>query len=342
MSRLNYGRHNTNTSSWELENTTTNMELGLCWTKGGGKELLTPSTSTSVPSQPRSWLTVNTSSWWACTSHTRNMRITTSRRCTKQFTNTWWTIKNIPIIGGDFNAELGLGKETECKSVGKYTLNESNERGDWLKSWLMLNDYSTLNTMFRKTPRKQTSFVSPEGKEKQIDYILTKRRYLRNVKDAEANDMIHMGSDQRCVMATFLINTPGWASWTQFRRTSWCTRSASGWRGRFYRVPFQQQRERVQEWQQRSTGDHICSSKREWKIPWQRCWNPERRLIEERRSTPKEEKQRLNDLSKRIKNASEKKRMKRQQDIQRILEEFKGVRNIPGIKQQWREYSSQK
>ena len=30
---------------------------------------------------------------------------------------------------------------------------------------------------------------------------------MRNVKDAEANDMIHMGSDHRCVMAIFLINT---------------------------------------------------------------------------------------------------------------------------------------
>ena len=110
----------------------------------------------------------------------------------------WWS-----------NAELGPGKGTECKSVGKYTLNESNKRGDWLKSWLMLNDYSALNTMFRKTLHKQTSFVSPKGKEKQIDYILTKRRYLRNVKDAEANDMIHMGSGHRCIMATFLINTPG-------------------------------------------------------------------------------------------------------------------------------------
>ena len=56
------------------------------------------------------------------------------------------------------------------------------------------------------------------------------------------------------------------------------------------------------------------------------------RLIEERRSTPKEGKQRLKELSKCIKNVSEKKRMKRQQYIQRILEDFKGVRNIPGIK----------
>ena len=94
--------------------------------------------------------------------------------------------KYIPIIGGDFNAELGPGKGTERKSVVRYTLNERNERGDWLKSWLMLNDYSALNTMLRKTPQKQTSFVSPKGKEKQIDYILTKRRYLRNFKDAEA------------------------------------------------------------------------------------------------------------------------------------------------------------
>ena len=116
--------------------------------------------------------------------------------------------KCIPIIGGDFNAELDPGEVRNGEVLVNTPSNESNKRGDWLKSWLMLNDYSALNTMFRKTPQKQTSFVSPKGKEKQIDYILTKRRYLRNVKDAEANDMIHMGSDHRCVMATFLINMP--------------------------------------------------------------------------------------------------------------------------------------
>ena len=56
------------------------------------------------------------------------------------------------------------------------------------------------------------------------------------------------------------------------------------------------------------------------------------RLIEERRSMPKEEKQRLKDLSKSKKMHQRRKRMKRQQDIERILEEFKGVRIFPGIK----------
>ena len=56
-----------------------------------------------------------------------------------------------------------------------------------------------------------------------------------------------------------------------------------------------------------------------------------RRLMEERRSTPKEEKQRLKEVSKH-KNVSGTKKMKRQQDIQRILGDFKGVKNIPGVK----------
>ena len=69
--------------------------------------------------------------------------------------------------------------------------------------------HSTQHDVKQKTPQKQTTFFSPKGNEKQIDYILTKRRYLRYNKDAEANDMIHMGSDHRCVMATFTSTTPG-------------------------------------------------------------------------------------------------------------------------------------
>ena len=117
--------------------------------------------------------------------------------------------KYMPIVGGDFNAGLGQGHGTECTSVGRHTLNEGNKRGDWMKHWLMLQDYTALNTMYRKTPQKQTTFISPKGNEKQIDDILTKRRYMRYNKHAEANDMIHMGSVHRCVMATFTITMLG-------------------------------------------------------------------------------------------------------------------------------------
>ena len=56
------------------------------------------------------------------------------------------------------------------------------------------------------------------------------------------------------------------------------------------------------------------------------------RLMEERRNTPKGEKHKLKDVSKCKTCIRDKKRMKRQMDIQRILEDFKGIRNISGIK----------
>ena len=45
-----------------------------------------------------------------------------------------------------------------------------------------------------------------EGKTNRLHF--DQEKILRNVKDAKANDMIHMGSDHRCVMATFLVNMP--------------------------------------------------------------------------------------------------------------------------------------
>ena len=56
-----------------------------------------------------------------------------------------------------------------------------------------------------------------------------------------------------------------------------------------------------------------------------------RRLIEERRTTPNEEKQRLKEVSKQKNASGAMTRSKRQEEIQRILEDFKGLRNIPRI-----------
>ena len=58
-----------------------------------------------------------------------------------------------------------------------------------------------------------------------------------------------------------------------------------------------------------------------------------RRLIELTRNTSKEEKRRMKELSKSIKKCiSDRKRLKRQQEIQKNLDDFKGVSNIPRIK----------
>ena len=96
------------------------------------------------------------------------------------------------IIGGDFNAELGPGIGIERTSVGQHTLKEANKRGDWMKQWLMTQKLVALNTMYKKTPAKQLTYRTPKGAEKQLDYILVNKKYLRWSKDAEADVMIHM------------------------------------------------------------------------------------------------------------------------------------------------------
>ena len=65
------------------------------------------------------------------------------------------------------------------------------------------------------------------------------------------------------------------------------------------------------------------------------------RVIEERRNKPKGEQHKQKDVSKCIKRCTrDKKRMKRQVDIRRILKDFKGIRNIPKISHpQRRDYS---
>ena len=78
-------------------------------------------------------------------------------------------------MGGDFNAELGSGNGVERVSVGPHTLKEVNKRGDWMKQWLMIQNFAALNTMYRKTLGKQTTYRSPEGTEKQFDYIIDQK-----------------------------------------------------------------------------------------------------------------------------------------------------------------------
>ena len=60
----------------------------------------------------------------------------------------------------------------------------------------------------QKDAWKTNDLQISQRKEKQIDYILIKRRHMKYSEDAGANDMIHMGIDHRCVMATFVFNTP--------------------------------------------------------------------------------------------------------------------------------------
>ena len=109
--------------------------------------------------------------------------------------------KGMKIIGGDFNAELGPGEGLELSAVGHNTLNKGNCRGEWMTQWLLQNKLVALNTMYKKVPRKQVTYYTSKNVGKQLDYILSDKKHYKWIRDAEACDTIHMGSDHRCVKA---------------------------------------------------------------------------------------------------------------------------------------------
>ena len=62
---------------------------------------------------------------------------------------------DMKIIGGDLNAEFGPGTGVERTSVGHYTLNKENCRGEWMTQWLLEQKLAALNTMFKKAPKNK-------------------------------------------------------------------------------------------------------------------------------------------------------------------------------------------
>ena len=77
-----------------------------------------------------------------------------------------------------------------------------------MKQWMLEQKMVALNTMYKKAPQKQCTYRTPNGVEKQLYYILVKKKQYRWSRYVEANDMIHMGSDHRSVLARFASEKP--------------------------------------------------------------------------------------------------------------------------------------
>ena len=151
------------TCSWELENSRTNTE----WNSGEKKAENVSTTN-------------NIYCWWVYTSSTRGMQTTTLKRYTDQSRNPRNSERTTYQLW-----ELGPGFGVERVSVGPHTLGEGNKKGDWMKQWLMIQNFTVTNTMYRKKPEKEAFCRTTKGTEKQMDYSLVDRKHIYWSRDAE-------------------------------------------------------------------------------------------------------------------------------------------------------------
>ena len=72
--------------------------------------------------------------------------------------------KHTTRIAGDFNAQLGLGVDSECGHVGKHAVGEPNKRAIWMQQWLIIQNNVALKKICRKILEKRVTCRSASGK----------------------------------------------------------------------------------------------------------------------------------------------------------------------------------
>ena len=222
--------------------------------------------------------------------------------------------------------------------------------------------------MYKKLPQNQVTYHTPKKVEKQLDYILTDKKHYSWSRDAEANDTIHMGSDHRCVMAKFEIpkergkrrhlketlatmnsniNTKTLSRKSKMRNQ----RKAKSLRQKRRLEQKRKQRCRRQKRRKLKHAQHQQHQRqRQMDSPSRKMTRQHRQgllhqkckkqgkdekilaLIQERKSTAKNEKEKIKEISKEIKRCiRDNKRSKRREKCEKILEEVKGTRNISSV-----------
>ena len=163
-----FGRHNKDTCSWELKNSRINTKLDTKWRKrvNWTDYISERVISTSITVNKQHVLLMNVYFHHSGGDH----HVEKVHRWKGKLTKS--KKKSIQTVGGYFNAEMGPGLGVERVSVGPHTLKEGNKSGGQMKRWLMIQHFTKLNTMYRKTLEKQATYRTPKGAENTVGLFI--------------------------------------------------------------------------------------------------------------------------------------------------------------------------
>ena len=111
--------------------------------------------------------------------------------------------KQMMIIGGDFNAEVGTAND-ECDghpTLGPHGHPDHNARGEMMRRWVAMRELVIGNTHFEKDAACKWTHESSSKRRRVIDYLLFSKGLWDMVSDVEATFRLDLGSDHRAVHA---------------------------------------------------------------------------------------------------------------------------------------------
>src|SRR5277367_6596398 len=111
--------------------------------------------------------------------------------------------KDIKIIVGDWNAEIGRDNTGWAKAMWREGFGERNERGERLLEFALKHEMFICNTVFKQKGCRKWTWRAPDGEHKNmIDLILIDNRWKTAVKLCRTFQGADISSDHSLVCAT--------------------------------------------------------------------------------------------------------------------------------------------
>ena len=108
------------------------------------------------------------------------------------------------IVGGDLNGHVGQNNHVISRIHGGYGYSERNAEGERIVDFAVSRDMAIANTFFTKRQEHLVTYRSG-GRSSQIDYMMYKRKDLREVKDSKVIPGDHVSAQHRLVVMDLVM-----------------------------------------------------------------------------------------------------------------------------------------
>ncbi|KAL1454893.1 hypothetical protein WDU94_009023 [Cyamophila willieti] len=112
------------------------------------------------------------------------------------------------FLAGDLNGHIGKGNtETTERIRGIWGVGDQNEEGDRIVDFALASDMAILNTFFKKNEKQLLTYKSGE-RTSQIDFILARRKHIKEVKNCKVINGEAVTPQHRTLVidVTFMMN----------------------------------------------------------------------------------------------------------------------------------------
>ena len=152
--------------------------------------------------------------------------------CIREEKETFWldldeTVEKIPrneriVVGADLNGHVGEGNNGDEECMGRHGLGKRNNEGQAVEDFAKRRELTITNTYFVKKPAHRVTYSSG-GRSSQVDYIMVRRRRIKEVADTKVVVGESVAKQHRIVVSAIII-------WTKWRKAPKLVKRIKWWK----------------------------------------------------------------------------------------------------------------